>query len=247
VSHISTLPANVNPEQYVALVQEAFTDIASATTVRAVRFVLDQWAAWAEYARRVKDKQREADAREIRKRGERRIGEMLRDGQKDRASVGRPTKNGLSENPFPKPTLAELEIDKNLANNARKEAAKSKEQFEAGLADERADILNSKCKPKTIVTNNAVDAAGNGKIPRFRKHFNHSITYVSGGDRPTQITIIIPTPNPDAPPLLALEEAWTVLGNFIQHTKDETVPGAEDAETSAAKRKADYATIEVRQ
>jgi hypothetical protein len=76
-------------------VQQAFTALAAATTVDEVKRVRDQWAGLTAYARAAKDKQLEADAAEIRMRAERRLGEMMKAGQKDRAPVGRPTKNGF--------------------------------------------------------------------------------------------------------------------------------------------------------
>jgi hypothetical protein len=151
---ISSLPANVKPDQHIALVQQALADIAAAVTISAVKHVLDQWDAIADYARKVKNKQIEADARAIKKHAERRIGQMMK-AQKETVGFnkgGRP-KTGSAADPVsePKlPTLAEVEIDKHLADRARKEAAKSEEQFEADVAEKKADIINGTRKPKTL-------------------------------------------------------------------------------------------------
>jgi hypothetical protein len=66
------------------------------------------------YARQCKNKDLEADAFEIRKRAERRLGEMMDAQPKNEG--GRPSKNRVLE----KPSLSDAGIDKNLADRARK-------------------------------------------------------------------------------------------------------------------------------
>jgi hypothetical protein len=242
VTDISTLPAGVKPEQHIALVQQAFADIATAVTVNAVKYVLDRWDAIATYARKVKDKQIAADAAEIKKRGERRIGEMMK-AQKE--TIGFNKGGGdhrVKEKPGALSTLAEAGIDKNLANAARKQAAKSEEQFEADVAENRANIINGKRKPKKPAKAKGVNA----KLP----------------------PVIIDADTADAPKPLCLRCAVFMLldelnegrigpDDFIQRIKDVAAKllaaeaatkahGEDDAEASAAKRKADYAAVEVR-
>ena len=134
-------------EQHSILVQQAFTAIDAAASVEEVKKVLDQWAGLAAYARAAKEKQLEADAAEIKMRAERRLGEMMR-AQKETVGFhkgGRP-KTGSVGDPVsePKGTLAEAGIDKHLADSARKEAAKSKEQFEDDVAEKKSGILDKR-------------------------------------------------------------------------------------------------------
>ena len=103
------------------------------------------------YARQAKNKELEADAWEIRMRAERRIGQLIAEQKETvglnegRAGKGRPDLGGLEINPPKKdtrPTLAEVGIDKNLADRARKLTKAASEEFEHRLAAGRAMILD---------------------------------------------------------------------------------------------------------
>jgi hypothetical protein len=152
MSNITTITEG--QASHSVLVQQAFTAIDSAATVDEVKKVLENWAGIAAYASKAKDKQLQADAAEIRMRAERRLGEMMQ-AQKETVGLnqgGRP-QTGVSETPVSeKPaTLAEAGIDKNLAKNARKEAAKSSEQFEEDVAEKKSGILEGKGKRKAVL------------------------------------------------------------------------------------------------
>jgi hypothetical protein len=150
-------------EQHSILVRQAVTAIDAAVTADDVKKVLAEWAGLAAYAREAKDKQLEADAAEIKMRAERRLGEMMQ-AQKETVGLnqgGRP-KTGVSETPVSeKPaTLAEAGVDKNLAKKARKEAAKSKEQFEEDVTEKKSGILEGGSKPKAVLDLEAGQDAG---------------------------------------------------------------------------------------
>ncbi len=96
------------------------------------------------YARQAKNKQLEIDATEIRIRAERRIGELMRD-QKDAGLMasgkeGKRKALGLEKNPSDRITLAEVGIDKPLADRARKYAAVPEKEWEAELGEWRERV-----------------------------------------------------------------------------------------------------------
>jgi N6-adenosine-specific RNA methylase IME4 len=94
--------------------------------------------ALAAYAFQAKDAQLAADAAELRKRAERRIGELIR-LQKESVGLARAgrKKIGFSENPISAPSLAAAGIDKNLAHRSRKAAAVDEDKFQAQIAEDR--------------------------------------------------------------------------------------------------------------
>jgi N6-adenosine-specific RNA methylase IME4 len=66
---------------------------------------------------------------------------MMENGKADRASVGRPTKNGSAANPFP--TLRDGDISKRLADQARKLYGLPLKEFKVFIIDGRADVERS--------------------------------------------------------------------------------------------------------
>lgn len=123
----------------------AHYDVARAALEKASTFdevakINDRAMALAAYARQSKNVDMEAQCVEIRRRAERRIGEMLAEarkaGQFDKG--GRPKKTGVSKTPVS--NLAGQSIDKNLAKRARKMAQLSKNEFESGLRKMRDKI-----------------------------------------------------------------------------------------------------------
>jgi hypothetical protein len=211
---ISSLPANVKPDQHIALVRQAHADIDAAVTVDAVHYICDQWDGIADYARKTKNKQIEADAREIKKRAERKIGQLMK-AHKEKVGFnkgGRP-KTGSAADPVsePKPpTLAQAGVGKHLADAARKEAAKSEEEFEADLAEKRADILND-------APTGFQKRKRRSKWECAQERFGLSIGVVKSACQATAV-LKIPLLDADgvAPILEDLEEARTALADFIQ-------------------------------
>jgi N6-adenosine-specific RNA methylase IME4 len=121
---------------------EACIALAEAKDLSEVKDIADKATALKEYARRAKDKQLEVGAAELRLRAERRLGQMMNTLG---LSSGRPKRNGFSKNPLPlldgtieppasSPTLAVMNIDKNLANRARKHASIQDAEFERRVA-----------------------------------------------------------------------------------------------------------------
>jgi N6-adenosine-specific RNA methylase IME4 len=126
--------------------------LAEARDLSEVKDVVDKAAALKEYARRANDRELELNAAELRFRAERRLGEMITSLE---LTAGRPKRNGFSKNLFPEgtnkpsvslPTLAEMGIDKNLANRARKLALIKDADFEGRIAECRERALQSKAR-----------------------------------------------------------------------------------------------------
>ncbi len=115
--------------------------LAEARSVDEVKEIRDAAIALKAYARQAKNKTLEADAFEIRKRAERRVGEMMADGRDDRANIGRPQK--LVSEKLIKPTLKQAGIDANLADRARKLAAMPAAEFEQHVVEGREDVQRS--------------------------------------------------------------------------------------------------------
>jgi hypothetical protein len=85
----------------------------------------------------------EADAWEIRVRAERKVGELMHEGKHDRSPQGGDRQKVL-EKPFaPKPTLAEIGIDKGLAHRARKVWKLTAKEFALFVMDGRADVQHA--------------------------------------------------------------------------------------------------------
>lgn len=104
-------------------------------------------------ARRASDKKAEIDFAELRIRAMRRLGQMMDDQKRTRglSKGGRPAKTGSKSDPVSKPvSLAEAGIDKHLADNARKWASMSEEEFEAIVVGWRKRI--EKAKKRVTVT-----------------------------------------------------------------------------------------------
>lgn len=114
--------------------------IAEAKSVDEVKDVRDKAAALAMYARQANNKLMEIDCSEIRIRAERRVGQMMA-AQKEMDGLnhgGRPKTGSKSDPVITTPqTLAELGIDKKLADRARKLNALPDDQFESIMAAHR--------------------------------------------------------------------------------------------------------------
>ena len=118
--------------------------ISEAAKIDEVKEFRDQSEAMRAYARQAKNKQLEVQAAEIRIRAERRIGELMA-AQRDAghmAKGGQPHQStGLQKNPVEvPPTLAEVGIDKSLADRARKYAAIPEQEFNGIVSDWREKV-----------------------------------------------------------------------------------------------------------
>jgi hypothetical protein len=149
----------------LVLYEAARTALAAAKSVDEVKKVLNEAAAIAAYSKIARDRTLEADAIEIRKRAERRLGEMMRE-QKAAGLMAKP--NPAGENQHTKKngsglvktqstaiTLTDAGIDKNLATRARDAAGLSESDFETEIREIRNDVENRpECsRPKKVKFN----------------------------------------------------------------------------------------------
>src|SRR5262245_14460621 len=108
--------------------------LAAACRVDEVLKIRNEAEAIRAYARQAKDKQLEADAAAIKMRATRRVGEMM-EAQRDAGQMAKGartpgTKRGTTRDVDQPASLAELGIDKNLAQQARSYAAVPEKDFE---------------------------------------------------------------------------------------------------------------------
>src|SRR5258708_24220016 len=109
--------------------------LAEAVRVDEVKDIRDKAVAMEVYARQAEDPTLLAHATEIRRRAERRLGELMREQPKAKPSGSNQHRkvDRVSEKPEAPTTLVQAGIDKNLANRARKAAAMPPEKFEATI------------------------------------------------------------------------------------------------------------------
>lgn len=122
--------------------EKACRQVARAVSANEIMKIKEQADIMNACAKVIKNKKLEADAWELRIRAERRLGEMLRDGKDDRASVGRPNKS-ISEKGISKPTLKEMKITDGLATRARRLAELPSDKFGIMIVDGRFDVTHS--------------------------------------------------------------------------------------------------------
>ena len=112
--------------------------VAEAHRIDEVKDIRDKAVALSAYAKQAKDGELIAHATAIRKRAERRLGELMEDDRK----AGKLAKGGgdkksdhrVAKKPGDAPSLADQGIDKNLADRARKAAAMPEAKFEEQVA-----------------------------------------------------------------------------------------------------------------
>jgi hypothetical protein len=114
--------------------------VAEAHRIDEVKNIRDKAVAMSVYAKQAKDGELIAQATAVRKRAERRLGELIEADRKagklakpPGGSNKRPRKDRVVKKPDLK-TLADQGIDKNLADRARKAAAMSAAKFEQQVA-----------------------------------------------------------------------------------------------------------------
>jgi hypothetical protein len=111
--------------------------IAKAVRIDEVKSISDKAIAMAVYARQAKDFELEANCVEIRRRAERRLGQMIEEMKREgQIKEGRPKKR-VSEKPV---NLSNQGIDKNLAQRARSMASLTDKKFEDVINDSKKKI-----------------------------------------------------------------------------------------------------------
>jgi hypothetical protein len=128
--------------------------LAEATSVDQVKHIHDIAVAMAAYARQANDREREADAAEIRMKAVRRLGEMI---QTQKATVGLAqgarepgTKRGTTRVIEKPASLAEAGIGKNLAHQARTLAKMAKPAFDQAVQDKRQAVVRKTPPPARL-------------------------------------------------------------------------------------------------
>ncbi len=134
--------------------------IAEARSVDEVMLMRDKAAAVAAAARIAKNREPEIFASEIRIRAERRLGEMIK-AQKETVGLatggehgGKKSLDGTREEPSnPRPTLADVGIDKKLSSRAQAIASIPEEDFEETLAIRKRRLpTRPGCHSKRLMT-----------------------------------------------------------------------------------------------
>lgn len=118
--------------------------LAEARNTDEVKGIRDKSKAVEAYARQAKDKELQANAWEITRRAERRLGELMAE-QRDAVGMapsGRPKIGSMPDPILSIHTLADAGIDKHLADKARKAAAVPEESFEKAIDKKRDNIIN---------------------------------------------------------------------------------------------------------
>ena len=131
----ATSPESTMQDASLTRYDAARQALAEARRVDEVKDIADKAAAMGLYARQAKDGELIALATEIRKRAERRLGEIMEESRKAGRLAKPPNpKRRVAKKPDDPPTLADQGINKALADRARKAAALRQDKFEAHVA-----------------------------------------------------------------------------------------------------------------
>jgi N6-adenosine-specific RNA methylase IME4 len=119
------------PVEYI----QAKRALAAVTRIVEAKTIRGKAIAMAVFAYQAKDIDLMGKATEVRKRAERRIGELIKINREagKLAKAGRRSKNRVFEKPDSPKSLASQGVDKNLADRARKAAAMPEAKFEASI------------------------------------------------------------------------------------------------------------------
>jgi hypothetical protein len=151
----ATVSVSASPGSELPIYEHAKRAVAEAHNIDEVaKGGLAPAAAMKAYAIQARDSELLRHATEIRKRAERRIGELMQ-AQKNTvglakppgASKKHPKRDRDSENPDRLATLEEAGIDKNLASRSRKMARMGEKEFEQHVIDAAAQAASVLVKP----------------------------------------------------------------------------------------------------
>lgn len=133
--------------------------LANAKSVDEARNIRNAAVALKVYAKQAKNRQLELDAIAVRKRAERRIGELMKAG-KEAGSFqrGGDRKSKVTDGPLKPITIQEIGIDKHLADRGRQMAALSPEQFEEHVESIRHNVHLSTGQPEHYTPRVIIDA-----------------------------------------------------------------------------------------
>jgi hypothetical protein len=140
--------------------------LAEAVRVDEVKDIRDKAVAMEVYAKRAEDPTLLAHAAEIRRRAERRLGELMAEQPKAKPSGSNQHRkvDRVSEKPDAPVTLDQVGIDKNLASRARKAAALPPEKFEATIEAVKNAVVAALDK-RSVPINGARSVMGSRQEP----------------------------------------------------------------------------------
>ena len=150
--------------------------VAEALRIDEVKDLHDKAIALSVYAKQARDGKLIADATAIRKRAERRLGELMEDdrraGKLAKGGGDKKSDHRVAKKPGDAPSLADQGIDKNLADRARKAAAMPEAKFEEQVA-RAAKVAVAATEGDTAVIREArkaqLDAKRNRRTERERE------------------------------------------------------------------------------
>jgi hypothetical protein len=135
---------------------EAHRALAAAHSVDEVKDIRDKAIAMEVYAKQARDGDLIGFATEMRKRAERRLGELMEEerkaGKLAKGAREPKTKRGTTRVAEKPASLADRGIDKNLADRARKAAEKPPEEFEADVAQTVANAVATVEGDKAVIS-----------------------------------------------------------------------------------------------
>lgn len=121
--------------------------IAEARAIDEVLSIRDESQRMRLYAQQAKDRELMADAVEIRLRAERQLGVLLKAAKEAGQIIeGRRPKNCQEDVQFPRVTLEEAGIDRNLSSVAQKRASISEQAFEMVVTATRERLISDRAK-----------------------------------------------------------------------------------------------------
>ncbi len=127
----------------LAIYNLACKALAEAKAVDEVKNILDKTVAIKEYARQSKNRDLEIDAAEIRMRGERRLGQLLLEMEKNKGRAEKSGAGSRSSQAEPRkavPRLADMGIDKKLSSRAQKVAVVPEKAYNNLIDEWRGNV-----------------------------------------------------------------------------------------------------------